>query len=171
MDICFNLKILIEMDKASTIIKYHINAPREEIYKALIDGEALQKWRVPNIMTSHIHHFDGRVGGSFRISLTYHNHSEKGKTTEHTDSYTGQFIELIPNEKVVEVDEFETADPDLLGKMTITITLKDSKRGTDLLAVHDGLPKGVSSSANEIGWKEALAKLKSLVEGKKSKIE
>ena len=70
----------------------------------------------------------------------------------------------MPNERVVEVDEFETEDPALRGEMTITITLTDADGGTNLLAVHDGLPPGVSSADNETGWRMALAKLAAFVE-------
>jgi hypothetical protein len=62
------------------------------------------------------------------------------------------------------VDEFETEDPALRGEMTITITLADGDGGTDLIAVHDGLPRGVSATDNETGWRMALAKLAALVE-------
>jgi len=78
--------------------------------------------------------------------------------------YRGRFAKLVPNERIVEVDEFETEDPSLRGEMTITITLADADGGTDLLAVHDGLPPGVSLADNEIGWRMALAKLAAFVE-------
>jgi uncharacterized protein YndB with AHSA1/START domain len=70
----------------------------------------------------------------------------------------------MPNEQVVEVDEFETTDPALRGEMTITITLIDAEGGTDLFAVHDGLPPGVSTADNEVGWQMSLAKLAAYVE-------
>ena len=87
-----------------------------------------------------------------------------GKTTAHTDTYRGCFVQLVPDERVVEVGEFETEDPALRGEMTITITLADANGGTNLLAVHDGLPPGVSSADNETGWRMALAKLAAFVE-------
>jgi hypothetical protein len=87
-------------------------------------------------MTWHVHAFDAREGGSFRISLTHDTPTGTGKTTAHTDTYHGRFVRLVPDEQVVEVDEFETEDPSLLGEMTITITLVDVDGGTDLLAVH-----------------------------------
>jgi uncharacterized protein YndB with AHSA1/START domain len=103
-------------------------------------------------------------GGALRISLTYDAPTGTGKTSAHTDTYHGRFLQLIPNERIVEVDEFETADPALRGEMTITITLEDAENGTDLVAVHDGLPDGVSLADNERGWEMALAKLAALVE-------
>ena len=120
---------------------------------------------VPTGMSSHIHAFDPHEGGAFRISLTYEAPTGTGKTTAQTDTYHGRFVRLVPNEQVVEVVEFETSDPTLQGEMTITITLTDADSGTDLLAVHDGLPPGLSPADNEAGWRMSLAKLAALVEG------
>ena len=141
-----------------------MKAARESVYRALIDAGAVARWKVPTEMTCQVHTFDGREGGTFRISLTYDAPYRVGKTTSHTDTYHGRFIRLVPNELVVEVDEFETADPALRGEMTITIMLTDADGGTDLVAVHDGLPRGVSIADNEAGWREALARLAALVE-------
>jgi len=86
----------------------------------------------------------------------------------YTDTYHGRFLKLVPNEQLVEVDEFETTDPALRGEMTITIRLVDAGGGTDVLAVHEGQPRGVPATDNETGWRMALAKLAALVEaGKK----
>jgi uncharacterized protein YndB with AHSA1/START domain len=149
---------------STTRIGRHINAPRAAVYGALLDARAVAKWKVPDGMTCHVHAFDARQGGSFRISLTYDASTGAGKTTAHTDTYHGRFVKLVPNEQIIEVDEFETADPVMRGEMTITITLVDGGGGTDLVAVHDGLPPGVSPADNEAGWQMALAKLAALVE-------
>jgi uncharacterized protein YndB with AHSA1/START domain len=149
----------------STRISRRVNAPRAIVYRALLDARAVATWMVPTAMTSHVHSFDPREGGSFRISLTYDAPTETGKTTAHTDTYHGRFVKLVTNEQVVEVVEFETTDPALHGEMTITISLADADGGgTDILAVHDRLPRGVSTADNEAGWREALAKLAALVE-------
>jgi uncharacterized protein YndB with AHSA1/START domain len=149
---------------SSTRIGCHINAPRASVYRALLDARAIEKWKVPDGMACHVHNFDAREGGSFRISRTYGAPTGTGKTTARTDTYQGRFVKIVPNEQVVEVDEFETEDPALHGEMTITITLTDADGGTDLLAVHDGLPRGVSLADNKTGWRMALAKLAALVE-------
>jgi uncharacterized protein YndB with AHSA1/START domain len=149
---------------SSTCISRHINAPRAAVYRALLDARAVATWKVPTGMTSHVHAFDAREGGSFRISLTYDAPTGTGKTTARTDTYHGRLLKLVPDEQVIEVDEFETTDPALRGEMTITITLVDADGGTDLHAVHDGLPPGVSAADNELGWRLALGKLAALVE-------
>ena len=150
---------------SSTRISRHLNAPRASVYRALLDARAVATWMVPTGMTSHVHAFDAREGGSFRISLTYDAPSGAGKTSGNTDTYHGRFIKLVPNEQVVEAVEFETADPSLRGEMIITITLTDADGGgTDILAVHDGLPRGLSPTDNETGWQSSLAKLAAFVE-------
>jgi uncharacterized protein YndB with AHSA1/START domain len=148
----------------STTVTRHINAPRARVYEALVDAEAIAQWRVPTAMTCEVHELDAREGGSLRVSLTYAAPGQVGKTTAHTDTYRGRFVRLVPNELVVEVDEFETSDPALQGEMTSTITLADADGGTDLVAVHEGLPSGVSPADNVTGWTEALARLAALVE-------
>jgi uncharacterized protein YndB with AHSA1/START domain len=149
---------------SSTRISRRVDAPRPIVYRALLDARAVATWKVPSGMTSHVHAFDAREGGSFRISLTYDAPTGTGKTTAHTDTYHGRFVKLVTNEQVVELVEFETTDPDLRGEMTITISLVDVDGGTDVHAVHDGLPPGVPTADNEAGWREALAKLAALVE-------
>jgi uncharacterized protein YndB with AHSA1/START domain len=148
----------------ATRISRRMNAPRPKVYRALLDARAVATWMVPTGMTSHVHAFDPREGGAFRISLTYDAPTGAGKTTAHTDTYHGRFIELVPDEKVVEVVEFETADPAMQGEMTITMTLADADGGTELLAVHDRLPPGLSPADNEAGWRSSLAKLAAVVE-------
>jgi uncharacterized protein YndB with AHSA1/START domain len=151
----------------STRIIRRVNAPRWRVYGALIDAKAIAQWKVPTGMTSHVHEFDSREGGYFRVSLTYDAPTAVGKTTAHTDTYHGRFVKLVPNQQVVEVDEFETTDPAMRGEMTITITLTDADGGgTNILAVHEGLPPGASITDNEEGWRMALDKLAKLVEEK-----
>jgi uncharacterized protein YndB with AHSA1/START domain len=103
-----------------------VNAARANVYRALQDVHAVGTWMVPSGMTSHVHTFDPREGGLLRISLTYDASTDTGETTAQTDTYHGGFVELMPSEKVVEVVEFETADP-AAGEMTITFTLVDAR--------------------------------------------
>ena len=121
-------------------------------------------WRVPAGMTGEVHEFEPREGGAVRISLTYDDPARKGKTAAQTDTYRGRFVELVPDERVVEVVEFETKDAALSGPMTITIALRDVDGGTEVTAVHDGVPDGVPPEQNEEGWRGGLEKLAALVE-------
>ena len=141
-----------------------IRAPRERVYAALVDPAAVALWKFPNGMTSEVHEFDAREGGRLRISLTYRSDDRVGKTEGRTDTYHGRFVRLVPNELVVEADEFETDDPAFAGEMLVTIRLSDADGGTELAAEHAGLPDGVSPADNEAGWSESLARLAALVE-------
>ena len=148
----------------STRLTRRLNAPRAAVYRALLDARAVATWMVPTGMTSQVHAFDPREGGAFRISLTYDAPTGTGKTSAHTDTYHGRFVQLLPDERVVEVVEFETADPAMQGEMTITFALSDAGGGTELVAVHDHLPPGLSSADNETGWRSSLDRLATLVE-------
>jgi uncharacterized protein YndB with AHSA1/START domain len=150
---------------ATTEVSRVIRAPRSLVYRALLDREAVRRWMVPDGMTSAIHSFEPRPGGTFRVSLTYDVPTTAGKTTPQTDSFHGRFSELVPETKVVQVVEFETDDPAVQGEMTITYTLADVAEGTQLTGVHENLPPGVDGAANELGWSMSLAKLAALVEG------
>jgi uncharacterized protein YndB with AHSA1/START domain len=152
------------MATSSTSIQRHLNAPRAQVYRALLDPRAVATWMVPNGMTSRVHAFDAREGGVFRISLTYDAPTGTGKTTAQTDTYHGHFVTLVPDTQVVEVMEFEATDPAMRGEMMVTFTLADADGGTDLFAVHDNLPPGVSPADNETGWRMSLEKLAALVE-------
>ena len=149
----------------TTRVTRHIDAPRERVFAALVDPGAIARWRFPSGMSIEIHEFDGREGGLLRVSLTYAGPGGTGKTSAQTDTYRGRFVELVPGERVVEADEFETDDPAMRGEMRSTLTLADAAGGgTDLVAVHEGLPPGVRPEDNELGWREALDRLAALVE-------
>ena len=141
-----------------------VNAPRARVYNALVDARAVAAWMAPTGMTCHVHEFEARAGGSLRISLTYDEPARTGKTTAHTDTYHGRFVNLVPSKLVVETMEFETAEPALQGEMMVTFTLRDADGGTEVLAVHDNVPPGILPADNETGWRMALNKLAGFVE-------
>jgi uncharacterized protein YndB with AHSA1/START domain len=141
-----------------------MKAPRSAVYLALLDAELVARWRVPDGMSSHVHEFDAREGGSFRVSLTYDMPTGTGKSASQTDTYHGHFTKLVPDEQVIEVLEFETADPGLRGQMTITTTLTERAGGTDVVVGHEGIPDKVPAADNETGTRMALANLAMLIE-------
>lgn len=150
---------------ATTIVRQLVRAQRARVYGALLDAEAVGRWMAPDGMTSVVHAFEPREGGSFRISLTYERFDGVGKTTAHTDTHHGRFLRLVPQREVVEVVEFESEDPSMQGEMTITLSLADDAHGgTAVTAIHAGLPPGVAPEDNETGWRMSLANLARLVE-------
>jgi uncharacterized protein YndB with AHSA1/START domain len=142
----------------------HIRGSRASVYRALVDPDAVAAWRTPDGMTAVVHAFDAQVGGRFRVSLTYESPQRHGKTAAATDTYHGRFVELVPNERVVEEVEFETSDPALAGLMQMATTLADADGGTDVVVLHQSLPSGISLVDNAIGATMALDKLAALVE-------
>jgi uncharacterized protein YndB with AHSA1/START domain len=141
----------------------HIDASPAAVYAALLDPASIAAWRVPAGMTSEVHEFEPRVGGSFRVSLTYDAARAVGKTASRTDTYHGYFAALVPGERVVEVIEFETDDPALAGEMTMTTTIAAAGRGVQVAVLHEGLPAGVSAEDNETGTRMALDNLAALL--------
>lgn len=148
----------------STRVSRHVKASRADVYRALLDADAIARWRVPSGMSSQVHEFDAREGGRFRVSLTYDAPTGTGKSASHTDTYHGHFAKLVPDEVVVEVLEFETEDPALRGTMTMTTRLAEADGGTDVLVVHEGIPDAVPAADNETGTRMALENLARLVE-------
>ena len=141
-------------------VSRRLDAPRPVVYQALLDPEAIATWRVPDGMTGYVHEFDARVGGRFRISLTYDASDAIGKTAARTDAYHGFFERLVPDKQVVEVDEFETDDADLAGRITVTTTLADAEGGgTDITLIYEGLPDSIPRADNETGTRMALDNL------------
>lgn len=152
------------MAVSPTRLSRHIKAPRAAVFSALLDPDSVQQWMVPEGMTSLVHEFEAREGGIFRISLTYQNPENAGKTSDSTDTFHGRFIKVTPNSEVVQVVEFETNDPTMQGQMTVTYRLDDADGETVVTGIHDHLPPGLSVEDNELGWRMSMDKLAKLVE-------
>ena len=146
-----------------------VRAPRSAVYAALLDPRATETWRVPDDMTARVAEWEPVQGGRFRVSLTYRAEDRTGKTEGATDTYSGEFTKLVPDEQVVERIEFETDDPDLQGAMTMTWTLRDvdiaGAGGTEVDLLHEGLPDVVPPDDNAVGTRMSLTKLAAYVEG------
>ncbi len=132
-----------------------LTAPPERVYRAFLQPEAMAKWLPPHGFTCTVEHMDARVGGSFR--MRFDNFSNGGG-----NSFGGQYLELVPHEKIVYTDRFD--DPNLPGEMKVTITLKPVLCGTDLLAVQEGIPAVIPVEMCYLGWQQSLAQLAMLVE-------
>ncbi|WP_432120900.1 SRPBCC family protein [Streptomyces sp. S1] len=150
----------------TTRVSRHVDAPPLDVYRTLLDPEAVARWRVPYGMSCRVHEFDAREGGAFRVSLRYEEEGGAGKSGPRTDTYHGRFVELVPDERIVEIVEFETADPLLHGAMTLTTTLVPDGGGTEVLVVHEGVPDAIPAADNETGTRMALNRLAELLEGR-----
>jgi uncharacterized protein YndB with AHSA1/START domain len=142
----------------------HVNAPRAVVYRVLLDAEANRQWRVPTGMTGQIHEFDPREGGSFRLSLTDDAPGRADEPASRTDTVHGRFARLIPGRQVVEVVEFETADPAMSGELTTTTTLTDVDGGTEILVSWEGPPVNAAPGLYKIALQMLLTSLTAVVE-------
>jgi uncharacterized protein YndB with AHSA1/START domain len=147
----------------STTATVLVHADRAAVYRALLDPDAVARWRVPDGMRGEVHELDARVGGRVRMSLTYDDPAAAGKSSGATDTYSGRYVELVEGERVVEEIAFETGDPDLRGTITATTTLRDVDGGTEVEMRMDGMPDAVPPADNEAGTRMALEKLARLV--------
>ena len=132
-----------------------LRAPAERVYRAFLDADAMSKWLPPHGFTGHVHHMDARVGGTFRMSFA-------NFSTGSSHAFGGEYLELVPNERIRYTDRFE--DPKLPGVVEVTITFKAVSCGTELHVEQAGLPEVIPLEACYLGWQESLAQLARLVE-------
>jgi uncharacterized protein YndB with AHSA1/START domain len=132
-----------------------LRAPPERVYRAFLDVDALAKWLPPNGFTGKVHHLDAKVGGTFRMSFT-------NLTTGASHSFGGEYLELLPHERIRHTDRFD--DPNLPGTLHVTVSFAKVFCGTELNIVQEGIPEAIPVEACYLGWQESLALLAELVE-------
>ena len=130
-------------------------AKPEKVYRAFLEADALAKWLPPNGFACTVHHLEPRVGGTFKMSF-------RNFTTGNGHSFGGEYIELVPNERLRYTDKVD--DPNLPGDIQVTVTLKTVSVGTELNIVQEGLPDMIPPEACYLGWQESLRNLAMLVE-------
>jgi uncharacterized protein YndB with AHSA1/START domain len=132
-----------------------LRAPADRIYRAFLDADALAKWLPPNGFTCRVLSMDARVGGSYRMQFTNFGNGQ-------TQAFGGQYVELVPGERIVHTDRFD--DPGLPGEMRTTITLRKVLVGTEVSIEQAGIPAVIPTDACYLGWQESLQLLAQLVE-------
>jgi uncharacterized protein YndB with AHSA1/START domain len=132
-----------------------LRASPERVYRAFLDPAAMAKWLPPYGFTCQVHHMDARVGGTFSMSFT-------NFSTNEGHSFGGEYLELVPAEKIRYTDKFD--DPNLPGEMMATVTLAPVSCGTGLNVVQEGIPAAIPVEMCYLGWQESLAQLATLVE-------
>nr|WP_316643222.1 SRPBCC family protein [uncultured Roseateles sp.] len=136
-----------------------IKAPAERVYRAFLDADAMAKWLPPHGFTGKVHHMDARVGGSYRMSFTNFSNG-------HSHAFGGDYLELLPHERIRYTGKFD--DPHLPGVMQTTITLRTVFCGTEMHVEQEGIPAIVPPEACYLGWQESLTLLAQLIEAKVS---
>jgi uncharacterized protein YndB with AHSA1/START domain len=132
-----------------------LRAKPEKVYRAFLDPNALAKWIPPYGFTCTVHHLNPRVGGTFRMS--FHNFSNG-----NSSAFGGEYLELVPNEKLRYTDKFE--DPNLPGVLEVNVSLRPVLRGTELIIIQSGIPDVILLEMCYLGWQESLLQLATLVE-------
>lgn len=127
----------------------------EKIYRAFLDPDALARWLPPNGFTAKVHQLEAKVGGKHRMSFT-------NFTTGNGHSFGGEYIELVPNQRLRYTERFD--DPNLPGEMRVTVNLKAVSCGTELTITQEGIPEAIPLEACVLGWQESLRNLSRLVE-------
>jgi uncharacterized protein YndB with AHSA1/START domain len=127
----------------------------EKVYRAFLEPDALAKWLPPNGFLCTVHHYEGKTGGTYKMSF-------RNFTTGQSHSFGGKYIELVPNKRLRYTDVFD--DPNLPGEMHVTVTLEAVSVGTDLAIVQEGIPDAIPAEACYLGWQESLRNLARVVE-------
>ena len=141
----------------SHTIRLHrvLRASPEKIYRAFLDATAMCRWLPPFGFTGTMHAFDGKVGGTFKMSFT-------NFTTSQSHAFSGKYIELVPHERICYNNTFD--DPNLPGEIHVTVTLKKVACGTELNVVQKGVPEVIPAEMCYLGWQESLIQLAQLTD-------
>jgi uncharacterized protein YndB with AHSA1/START domain len=142
---------------STNTIRLHrvIRATPEKVYRAFLDADAMSKWLPPYGFTAKVHHQDPKVGGTFKMSFT-------NFTTGQSHSFGGEYLELVPHERLRYTDKFD--DPNLPGVITVTVALKKVSCGTEVNIEQAGVPAVIPAEMCYLGWQDSLAQLATLVE-------
>jgi uncharacterized protein YndB with AHSA1/START domain len=132
-----------------------IRATPERVYRAFLDADAMAKWLPPHGFTGKVHHLDARVGGGYKMSFT-------NFSTGSSHAFGGEYLELVPNERIRYTDKFD--DPNIPGTIQTTITLRAVFCGVELNVVQEGIPEAIPAEMCYLGWQESLTLLMQLVE-------
>jgi uncharacterized protein YndB with AHSA1/START domain len=127
----------------------------EKVYRAFLEPDALAKWISPDGFACTVHHLEPKIGGTFRVSF-------RNFTTGDSHTFGGEYIELVPHQRLRYTDKFD--DPKMTGNIQVTVTLKAVQVGTELTIVQEGVPDIIPPEACYLGWQQSLQNLARLVE-------
>jgi uncharacterized protein YndB with AHSA1/START domain len=147
-----------------TVTRTILATPRA-VYRAFLDPDTVASWRPPKGMTAKIDGFDPRLGGGYRMAFLYDDAATRqGTSAENADVFEVCFVELIPDEKIVEAVKSESADPAFAGTMTITTTLTPVRDGTKVTFTAEEVPTGINATDHRAGMGASLKNLANLLE-------
>lgn len=147
-------------DRASRLI----DAPVGRVFDALLDREALEAWLPPGDMTGRFERFDPTPGGSYRLVLTYANPESQAKSSADSDIVEVRYLDIVPNDRVVQAVDFVADAPDFAGTMTMTWRLEEEAGGTRVEIIAGDVPEGISARDHAEGLASSLRNLATFVE-------
>ncbi|HJU10111.1 MAG TPA: SRPBCC domain-containing protein [Candidatus Binataceae bacterium] len=160
-DVRTDRSAMTRTDSATRTIK----ASPETIFRALMDPDAVVAWLPPAGMRGQIYAFDPRQGGSYRMALVYEaGHSAPGKSSEHTDVVQGQFLQVVPCERVMKAVKFESKDIAFDEAMLVTWLPAVSPQGTKVTVICENVPPGIREEDHDVGLRSTLDNLATFVE-------
>jgi uncharacterized protein YndB with AHSA1/START domain len=143
------------MEKNKVTLHRVFSASPDKVYKAFTDADAMASWLPPYGFVCRVISMDLKIGGTYKMSFT-------NFTTGNSQSFGGEYLEIVPNELLKYTDQFD--DPNLPGKMITKIEFRKVLCGTELFATQEGIPDVIPVEMCYLGWQESLDKLKHLVE-------
>lgn len=140
----------------NTVTLHRVFAAKpEKLYRAFTQPDAMARWLPPDGYTCHVDHMDAKVGGTFHMSFT-------NFTTNKSQGFGGEFLELVPNQRLKYTDRFD--DPNLPGEIVVTVTLKEVFCGTEVTIIQENVPEVIPVEMCYLGWQQSLQYLAKLVE-------
>lgn len=142
-----------------------MDVPVHRVFEALVDRDALETWLPPGGMTARFERFDPVPGGSYRLVLTYADPAgARGKSSADSDIVEVRYLDIVPNDRVVQAVDFVADDPAFAGTMTMTWTIQAADGGSRVEIVADDVPDGISAVDHAVGLASSLDNLARFVE-------
>ncbi|MBC7843387.1 MAG: SRPBCC family protein [Gemmatimonadaceae bacterium] len=132
-----------------------LRAPPERVYRAFLEPEALAKWLPPHGYCCSVQRLEAKVGGEYHASFT-------NFSTKQVQGFGGEYLELVPNARLVYTDVFDGTE--MPGMIMTTVELKAVSVGTDLRIIQEGIPEAIPEEMCYLGWQDSLEQLMRLVE-------
>lgn len=115
------------LDREIVVVKL-LNHPRDKVFAAWINPEALAKWYGPAGLDIETHEADIREGGSWRFDMVGEFEGQQQRFENHM-----RFLEIVPNERIVM--DYGTPDPDDPDRFRTTVTFDEQSDGKTVVTL------------------------------------
>ncbi len=131
------------------------SAPREEVFRAWTEPEALKRWFAPSDeFSTPIAEVDLRVGGAYRIGM---------KPPDQEDMFivVGTYREVQPPERLVFTWSWEEGMD--VGETLVTVEFRDLGGSTEVVLTHELFPNEQARDKHNEGWSGCLERLEKIL--------